>query len=144
VQVYWANFFLQDAWIYQIAVVSLHYNYKLLKFRIMKNKLTVGQKLWLSLYRKNRKEELKEVTVATVSNKYFTIEEMPWDKFAVDGLYHVTPNGAKETRCFLSKQDYEDREEADKIHRFLSNYFDYRETNLTIDQLRRIKAIIEE
>jgi hypothetical protein len=112
----------------------------------MKNKLTVGQKLWLSLYRNNRREELKEVTVETVGKKYFTLEELPWDKFTVEDLYLVyNGKGSKYDRCYLSKQDYENQEEVDSINRFLIKYFDYgHKNNLTLDQLRRIKAITEE
>lgn len=49
-----------------------------------------------------------------------------------------------ENKLFRSEQDYLDWVESESIYRELREYFNKFYTDLTLDQLRRIKAIIEE
>ena len=111
----------------------------------MKNKLTVGQKLWLYYYIYNPKKQAKEVTVATVGKKYFTLKEKPYDRFIIEDLSLVNDRAVIEAQCYLSQQDFLDEEKKTNLRLLLKDYFGYgRDKDLTIDQLRRIKAITEE
>jgi len=111
----------------------------------MKNKLTVGQKLWLYYYIQNPKKEIKEVTVATVGKKYFTIEEKPYNKFTIENLSLVNDRAVIEAKCYLSYQDFLDEEKKTNLRLLLKDYFGYgRDKDLTVDQLERIRAITKE
>jgi hypothetical protein len=111
----------------------------------MKNKLTVGQKLWLYSHTNNPRKEVKEVTVETVSKKYFYLKERPYDRFTIEDLCYVNDQGKIVACCYLSEQDFLDEERKTNLRLLLKEYFDYgRHKDLTIDQLERIRAITKE
>ena len=111
----------------------------------MKNKLVVGQKLWLYSYTYNPRKEVKEVTVATVGKKYFTLKEKPTDKFTIEDFCLVSVQGLINARCYLSEREFLDEEKKTNLRLILKEYFSYgKDKDLTIDQLERIRAITKE
>ena len=111
----------------------------------MKNKLTVGQKLWLYSHTHNPRKEVKEVTVETVGKKYFYLKERPYHRFIIENLCYVNDGGMIEARCYLLERDFLDEEKKTNLRLLLKDYFSYgRDKDLTIDQLERIRAITKE
>jgi hypothetical protein len=105
----------------------------------MKNKIEVGQTVYLY-----REQQPKPTKVVSVGKKYFQIDD-PWfrrTQFFIDTLLSNTECGSPD-QIYLDKQELLDEIEMNKLKSELiqsCRYFD----NFNLDQLRRIKSIIEE
>jgi len=111
-----------------------------------KHNLHVGQTLWLVLssYYKGNAREPKEVVISKVGRKYFELEGRRLEKYNIDNLREEIDSSYK-NQCYLSFQEILDKKEiqklTDEIRKFLQPYG---ELDLSLDQLRRISAIISE
>ncbi|MFQ3543547.1 hypothetical protein Q7A53_05630 [Halobacillus rhizosphaerae] len=114
-----------------------------------KERLKVGMKLYLQPTGNmaRRTKEVKEVTVSKVGRKYFEVEELWRDKFAIDDLRDVTEY-SNDWQGYFSLQELEDDEEYEELLSDLRIYFgsigrNRNSTNLSLDQLRQIKEMIK-
>ena len=94
-----------------------------------------------------RTSEIREWKIKSVGRKYFEA----WDgkrnssvmKFHIDGLKQVT-NYAPDWVVYFSKQEILDEREFYKLFNSIRTVFDgYSKPNLTLEQLRGIKKIID-
>jgi hypothetical protein len=109
----------------------------------MANKLIKGQDIWvMDLDQLNKLPDIVESKVTTVGTKYFSVAGVS-EKFFLEDLKMYSSTRISESRCFLSLAEFLDHLERVKLHAEFSLLFQYR-TSLTIDQLRRIKAITDE
>ena len=106
----------------------------------MKPKPKVGQILYMP-----NNGVLQETTVIKVGRKYFYCDPGRYgseDKFHLETWRRV---GSFNVALYASRQTYEEDQEADSIFRELSGIFSYsRGDKFSLDQLKRIEAIIEE
>lgn len=65
-------------------------------------------------------------------------------KEAKDHIYKLTSNDTQENKLFRSVQDLDDWKESEYLYNDIRIFFDSFYNNLTLDQLRRIKNIIDE
>ncbi|MCR9292022.1 MAG: hypothetical protein NXI32_04835 [bacterium] len=127
----------------------------------MSAKFTVGQVVWyvggIQTYQSGSEfGEPQEATITKIGRKwvYFRCKDSPeWrddDRFApeerkwrggwqVDGGDWRSPG-----TVYDDLQVFQDLEEKDRLDRFLKNQFGYHNQELTLDQLRRIAAIVKE
>lgn len=88
-----------------------------------------------------------EGDVISVGRKYITVK-FGWEtgKFEIDNNYlKKVSYGSNDHLLYKDIQEVKDEREAKNIEMSLRDIFDrYSGTNLTLDQLRRIKNIIEE
>lgn len=113
-------------------------------------KLEVGLKVYLKPIGNNARygnNEVREYEIKKVGRKYFEV----WDgkdqyhvtRFHIEGLKEVT-NYSPGWKLYFSRQEIVDEEEHGKLIGEIRNVFDYyRPCSLTLEQLRKIKAIIE-
>lgn len=111
-------------------------------------KLEVGQTVYLKPFGNNVRynKEIKEDVITKVKRKYFQVGEgyRPL-KFIIEDMKQETGGYLAEWKIYFSKQEILDEEEFEKLSREIKNKFDgYGKVDLTLDQLRRIKAIISE
>lgn len=90
-----------------------------------------------------------EATVKSVGCKYITTVHESWNeehKFEVDNDFREYYKiGGRDYQLFLSQQCIDEENEFDMIQDFLRNTFDrYKKVKLSLDQLRRIKEIVDE
>ena len=117
-------------------------------------KFKVGETVYIRDYGYRSNEAsatMKEATVTKVTNKYVTVKTGSFDteyKFNDEQkrLYYLvervtTGSGNK---LFHTMQDYEDWVESDQLYVEIRSCFRNYYTNLTLDQIKRIKKIIEE
>jgi len=89
-------------------------------------------------------KEISEFTVSKVGRKYFWLEEMPRTKFEIENLSEVTEY-APDWELYFTKQEILDEQEFNDLVMNIRLKFDRSgRVDLTLDQLRRINAIIEE
>jgi hypothetical protein len=105
----------------------------------MKNKIEVGQTVYL-----NEKAGPQPTKVIVVGKKYFQIDDPGFirTQFFIETLLSNTNYGSPE-RIYLNRQELLDANEAVKLRDVLIKTYRYFD-NLTLDQLKRIKSIIEE
>ena len=105
----------------------------------MKNKIEVGQTIYL-----NEKAGPQPAKVIKVGNKYFQIDAPGYHRtqFFIETLLSNTNYGCPE-RVYLDKEEILDEKEAVKLKSELLNTYNYF-NRLNLDQLKRIKSIIEE
>lgn len=117
-------------------------------------RLKVGQELWANpegpnSSRMGEREPIK-VEVATIGKKYFTVldADNSWrfnrSRFYLENLKEDSGNYSAEWQLYTSLQAIEDKKEANKIARALALKFQYGVRGLSLDQLRRVQAIVEE
>ena len=108
------------------------------------NKLHVGQKLWMVISRPHHKNvEPVEVVISKVGKKYFELEDYHRDKFDIETLRSVNETNYK-NQCYFTLQEILDNREFNRISEQLKNIFvGYNEPKLTLEQLRKIKDVIE-
>lgn len=109
-----------------------------------REKLKVGQKLWLvaSSHYRNDKRNPVEVTVSKIGNKYFELEEYSHCKFEIKTLKKVTETNYVDV-CYFSLQEILDLREVELLIGKIRNVFGgYIYPKLTLDQLRKIQDII--
>ncbi len=93
--------------------------------------------------------DILEATVKSVGSKYITTINGDWNterKFEIDNDFRESYTiGGSDYQLFLSRQQIEDENEStliqDKLRKFIGSYG---RIKLTLDQLRRIEAVIDE
>lgn len=116
------------------------------------SELAIGETVYLKSVGNNARYDkevrIVEFVVKKVGRKYFEVGE-PDDnnprhfiKFNVEDMCQTTIYAA-DWQLYLSKQEILDEEEARKLTREIRDVFDrYGKVDLTLEQLRKIKAII--
>lgn len=118
----------------------------------MKSKLTKGQTAYVKImgnasrYIKsdNPEDYIEEVIVTSVGSKFITVERgYNTIKFDMEG--NQVTQYCRDYRLYVSKQDIIDEIELDKLSSKIRRKFEgYGRCDFTLDQLRRIDAIINE
>lgn len=91
-----------------------------------------------------------EATVVKIGKKYITARTSWGGEYQfhneLNKTYYLTMKStvSAENKLFHSEQDYEDWAESKELYKELINYFGKFYTDLTLDQLKRIKEIIDE
>lgn len=118
-------------------------------------KITKGMKVTLvdHGWSSRDKTAVSEETIEKVGNKYFYLAgvgRLNSARFDVETLREVVDVGAPRRRCYLSLQEYEDQKELTRLNEKMNKQFgsswssSSERVELTLDQLRRINAIVEE
>jgi hypothetical protein len=119
-----------------------------------KDKLSVGLKVYLKPVNNAARygdKELREQVIKKIGKKYFFVgteesnNERFWHKFDIEELNEVT-NYSADWQFYFTKQDYLDDIEFNNLSNEIRGKFGSygRLDDLTLDQLRRIKEIINE
>jgi hypothetical protein len=118
-----------------------------------KDKLSIGLKVYLKPVNNAARygnNEIKELVIKKIGKKYFFVggenqdNERFWTKFDIEELREVS-NYSPDWKLYFSKQEILDEQESDKLTSEIRNKFgSYGRLDLTLDQLRRIKEIINE
>ena len=109
--------------------------------------MEVGQKVYLKSHRL-RNIIVKEYFIKTIGRKYITVWDgkADWteEQFHKDTLRQKT-HYAPDLYLYFSMQDINDEEETNDLNRKIGDKFNsINRSGLSLDQLRRINAIIEE
>jgi hypothetical protein len=89
-------------------------------------------------------ERVREDEVVKIGSKYFYLGNCRENKFSIQTLKAID-NVCSNYRVYLSMQDIYDEHEFNELHNLIRKFFDvYNGLPLSLDQLRRIKAIIDE
>lgn len=114
------------------------------------DKLEVGQSVYLKAVGNNARWRdglhISEDVITKVGRKYFEVGDgrKPL-KFHIDDLTQETGGYIADWKLYFSKQDILDEEEFEKLKCDIRMKFDsYGKLNMSLDQLRRIKTIIDE
>jgi len=106
-------------------------------------KVVVGQTVYVTKGR-----SLEKATVVKVGRKYFEVQIESYSylkiKFYIEDGVEANSYSRNSWRAYLSLQEIEDGAERARISLYLSETFSTYLRPLTLDQLRRIKAIVEE
>lgn len=112
--------------------------------------MQVGDKVYLkavgNLARHRKEVFIKEAEISKVGRKYFEVGEghKPL-KFHIEDSKQETGGYIADWELYFSEQEILDEEEFKKLSWEIKSKFDtYGKVQLTLDQLRRIKAIITE
>ena len=91
----------------------------------------------------NREDKLRPVEVVSVGRKYVTVKEYGWElKFSENPNYeHVLVGDGH--LLFLSEQVYKDSIEKRYLESWLRNNVGYGNTRYSLEQLRKVKEILE-
>jgi hypothetical protein len=118
-----------------------------------KDKLSIGLKVYLKPVNNAARygdKELRELIIKKIGKKYFFVggenqnNERFWTKFDIEELREVS-NYSPDWELYFSKQEILDEQESNDISRDIRLKFGgYGKLDLTLDQLRRIKEIINE
>jgi hypothetical protein len=112
----------------------------------MNDKIKIGLKIYLKPIGNmlRCRKEIKECTISKIGRKYFEVEEIPNIKFQIENLRQVT-NYTPDWKVYFSKQEILDEQEYDELFTELRKIFSERnKTDLTLEQLRKIKEIVSE
>ncbi len=103
--------------------------------------IKVGQIVWVYAHDGRKHSSLTNKEVTSVGRKYFQIGR---DKFSLEDLSEVKNYGYPD-QVYLTQQERLDEEEADRLEGKIRQSFpSYGGPKFTLDQLRRIAAIIDE
>jgi len=103
--------------------------------------LKVGQVVYLKKSR-IRQSQVIEAKITSVGRKYFTVEQGFFKtRLFIDGMCEVNCSGHP-WNAYLSMKEVEEEDERRSLGNFLYHTAEY--SRLSLDQLRRIKAILEE
>lgn len=113
-----------------------------------KHNLTIGQTIyWVSskYIDRERVTKIKESKIATIGHKFFTLEDSR-SKFSILEMRRYDSQfNQNEYRVYTSIQEIEDEREKGELIGFLHTMFSgNNRSKLSLDQLRRIKQIIDE
>lgn len=107
-----------------------------------------GQIVYLETIQRNptdRGGKIIEAVVTIVGRKYYTVKHGWHDlKFEKDTLRQVVECGGPNYNLFPSEQTVHDDRERFELYALFRGMAGKYECNLSLDQLRRIKAIIDE
>jgi hypothetical protein len=105
--------------------------------------LKVGQKVFVKPF-KGGLENVKEYEVERIGSKYFYLKGCAIGKFSIDEMWDISKY-SPEFKAYLSIQEIGDEIEKDILERNLRGLFGYYpKPKFTLDQLRRIYAIVSE
>lgn len=91
---------------------------------------------------KSIEDRIREVEVTKVGRKYITTNnDCQFDK---TDDYREKTVYTPDWEIYATKQDIYDKRDSEILSSDISDYFRYGKNNLTLDQLKRIKAIIDE
>lgn len=110
--------------------------------------LGVGGKAYLNPQGNNKSREIKKVYIKSIGRKYFEV----WDgqnkysrvKFHLDSLREVSEYMPYWAFHFTDVEILENREATSLKNKIGLHFGTFSRNNLTLDQLRRIHAILEE
>lgn len=108
----------------------------------MKNEIKVGQEVYTV-----EGNVIIPYTICSIGRKYFYVSESEWRKLPVDFKtfrHEDKQYSQKSVQFYKSKQDIEDMWEYRILYNCIRNKFNGYSNNLNIDQLRKIKDILEE
>ena len=93
-----------------------------------------------------RGDEILKGTVTKIGRKYFYVCEAHWPEHGARPIaFDTMLDDRSEWHVYLSESDRLEDEETERLRKELTNYFGRMyKTSLTLDQLRRIDAIIHE
>lgn len=104
-------------------------------------KIQVGQVVYLKKSR-IRQSQVIEAKITSVGRKYFTVEQGFFKtRLFIDGMCEVNCSGLP-WNAYLSMKEVEEEDERKSLGSFLCYTAEY--SRLSLDQMRRIKAILEE
>lgn len=104
-------------------------------------------------YRSDISEAIVEKALVTkVGRKYVSAKPNKYLHFDIEykfhdnlnKVYYLASNDTMENKLFRSIQDLNDWKESEALYKEVRSFFGCFYTNLTLDQLRRIKDIIDE
>ena len=110
-----------------------------------KNNLKIGQVVYLLEYY-DKQQKLLEYTIKTIGRKHLKV----WNSENIysiqafdmtDNYRHFSYYGSK-YKLYFSKEDYEDELKKKEIEKYILNYFSSYATLLSLEQLVKIKEII--
>lgn len=113
-------------------------------------KPVVGEKLYAEfLGGKNYKCENQEVEVIKVGRQYFYVSDLPFTpRFRISDWGEAYEYGGAAWKLYENKKAFEEHDELCKLKSYFKKTFEtnYYKTscNITLDQARRIKAILDE
>ena len=95
---------------------------------------------------------IEEAVVTGVGRKYVSVKLSEYLHFNTDykfhnelnKVYYLTSNDTRKNKLFRSMQDLYDWRESEDLYRDVRSFFGSVNNNLTLDQLRRIKNIVDE
>lgn len=98
------------------------------------------------------KATVEEAVVTGVGRKYVSVKPAQYLQFNTEykfhndlnKVYYLASNDNRENKLFRSMQDLDDWKESEYLHKEVRSFFGCYYNNLTLDQLRRIKGIIDE
>lgn len=87
---------------------------------------------------------IKEGVVEKIGNKYFYLKGWSREKFSIEDMMNVTEY-CKDWKVYINKQKIYDKVEYSELLSNIKSKFDlWSNTKFTLDQLRRINAILKE
>ena len=111
----------------------------------MQTKIKVGQKVYLrSSGLSWNKFGIAEATVTKVGKKYFETDHNGRDRVVIETLDQDGRGYSSQYKVYLTRQEIEDEDETNKLRGILRKVFDYPQSEITLDQLRRVHAIVKE
>ena len=109
------------------------------------SRLVVGQTVWLQeiSHRVSNDKNLIEAKVTSVGRKYFQVDPKWYGRFYVDSLLHDAGNYSPRYKVYLSKKQYEESIEIQKLSTEIRNKIgQYGTINLPIEKLRAISELL--
>ena len=109
-------------------------------------KIQVGQKVYLKpIGNKVRiSQNIRESEIEKIGKKYFYLKGFNREKFSMEDMMNVS-NYVSDWKVYLSIQEIEYEKEYNQLFENIRKTFDHWSgVNFTLDQLRRIKEIIDE
>lgn len=106
--------------------------------------MEVGQNVYLEPINNNARysKEIKESRISKIGRKYFELEEKHYGRFFVDSMRQDCGQYVSGYNAYLSKQEIEDKKEAQKIFVELKKVFSGLSTEITLAKLKEIERII--
>jgi hypothetical protein len=113
---------------------------------MMNNKIKVGQEVCFVDVSVGRGQKTVSMQpVVRVGKKYFYLKPSHWEiKIDIETLREENNSNYK-SYCFMTMQDYLDNQEEGNLSDYIASFYrNLRRPKLSLDQLRRIKAIMDE
>jgi inorganic pyrophosphatase len=109
----------------------------------MESKLQPGQTVYVKPIGNaaRRSSVIEEAVVEAVGKKFFTLEKWTKKRFYIDTLIEDACQYTPNYKVYLTKQEIEDERLAANLRREAENGI---KAYLTLDQLKRIKTILDE
>jgi len=109
--------------------------------------MEIGKKIFIETTgnaARNVGSRIIETKITKVGRKYFEVEELNGVRFFIDTMEQDT-NYSRSYIAYNTRQEIEDKNELNELKDKLRKCFDiWGNTNLTLDQYRRISNIVDE